>query len=187
MVATHAAGASGPLAELTAGELEERYCAYRRHQASLLVKALPREAIRPLYRRARARTAAAPHDPLALLVSLCEELLPLPPFDVWKADLLAHPDGHLRDLGDWAEAPAADRPATTAVRRFSADGRRWVAFLRAYRVAGGWRGLIAFRDESGRVFRTAGIFHEPCPTELTERFATFDDASLEAFLRSALP
>lgn len=153
----------------------------------MLASVVPREAVRPLYRRARARSGSSPDDPLALLVALCEELLPLPPFEVWKADLTAHPEGHLRDLGEWAEAPAADRPATLASRRFIADGIDWKALLRAYRRDGSWRAFVAFRDDAGRGYRTAEIFHEHGPAELERRFSSFDDASLRAFLRSSLP
>jgi hypothetical protein len=179
-------GARG-LAQLDPGELEARYRAYRRNQASMLAKVLPREAVRPLYRRARERAGSAPDDPLAVLVSLCEELLPLPPFDVWKADLFEHPEGHLSDLGDWAEAPVVERPLTLALRSFSCEGSPWLALLRAYRDGGGWRGSIAFKSRTGKVFRTTDVFHEPDPTELESRFSSFDEPALHAFLRSALP
>ncbi|HKJ02771.1 MAG TPA: hypothetical protein VJ997_09960, partial [Longimicrobiales bacterium] len=78
-------------------ELQDRYDAYRRRQATRLVQMIPREAVRPLYRRAReARRLGAlgdpgDDDPLALLVAFCQRLLPLPPFDAWLEDLRTNP------------------------------------------------------------------------------------------------
>ncbi|MGD8320025.1 MAG: hypothetical protein PVJ02_06210 [Gemmatimonadota bacterium] len=175
---------------LSAEELEMRYAVYRRRQASRLVQMLPRDAIRPLYRTAR-RAAGAPEslgDPLALLVAFCEELLPLPSFDVWCDDLRAHPDAHLADLDDSVDGPTADAPSTLAVQEVEVGGRRWRAHLRAYRDAGLWRGFIAFEDrDAGSVHRTAVVFCEGRPGDLRERFLSFGPAALRAFLRSALP
>lgn len=174
---------------LPSAELEERYAAYRRRQASLLARVLPREAIRPLYRRARnvAPPLGPEDDPLAVLLELCEKLLPLPPFEVWRADLVEYPEGHLDDLGDWADAPAAEAPFTLALRTLRTNGSTWLASLRAYRDTSGWRALIAFEDESGGRYRTAGVFHEHDPVDLKDRFMSFDEPALSAFLRSALP
>lgn len=175
------------LAELSIGELEARYRVYRRHQATLLARALPRDAVRPLYRRAYTRSPPPTNDdPLAVLRGLCEDILPLPPFEIWKADLEAYPEEHLRDLGDWGEAPTVDRPATVEMQTFPHGGVLWQAFLRVYREPEGWRGLIAFQQDSGPVYRTAGVFHEADPAELRQRFLSFDQPALEAFLRSAL-
>ncbi len=171
-------------------ELLAQYAAYRRRQARALIRLLPREAVRPLYRRAREGGSGegSPSDPLALLVSYCESLLPLPPFETWCDDLSEYPVAHLHDLDDSADAPTAEAPVTVEARLFSHDGHPWIAYLRSFRDEVAWRGHIAFEDRrSGRVHRTALIFRESDPADLRERFLSFESATLEAFLRSALP
>lgn len=176
-------------------ELVTRYEAYRRRQAARLVQMLPRDAIRPLYRRARdeaqrsgALGPAGDDDPLALLVAFCHDLLPLPPFEVWLGDLKAHPDGHLLDLAESADGPTPDAPSTMEERVVEYHGRPWRARLRSFRDEGLWRGYIAFEEhETGRVHRTAAVFCEDDPGDLRERFLSFESTALEAFLRSALP
>lgn len=144
-----------------------------------------------MYRRALGRrppTASRPTDPLAVLLEYCEELLPLPPFDVWKEDVRRNPSDHLRDVDDSAHAPTAAAPATLEVRTFEWLNQPWSAHLRSFRDREGWRGYIAFEERrTGRVHRTALIFHEADPTDLRERFLAFESISLGAFLRSALP
>jgi hypothetical protein len=168
-------------------ELAAQYAAYRRRQARGLIRLLPREAIRPLYRRALERGGAA-EDPLEALLRLCEQLLPLPPFDTWLEDRRAHATAHLQDLDDSAEAPTAEAPTTVEARRFAFAGNPWIARLRSYREGDRWRGYIAFEDEGARrVHRTALIFSEGDPVDVRERFLDFDLAALQAFLRSALP
>ncbi|HUF75092.1 MAG TPA: hypothetical protein VMM35_02380 [Longimicrobiales bacterium] len=172
------------------GELVAQYAAYRRRQARGLIRLLPREAVRPLYRRALAEgfDVEAAGDPLGALLSYCEQLLPLPPFDVWREDVRRHGTAHLQDLDDSAEAPTAEAPTTVVTRRFKSDDEPWIAHLRSYRERETWRGYIAFEDErTHRVHRTALIFRESDPVHVRERFLDFDLASLQAFLRSALP
>jgi len=184
-----------PLQYVSESELRERYDSYRRRQAARLVQMLPREAVRPLYRRARdeaIRSGAVgvgdDGDPLALLMRWCERLLPLPPFDVWMEDLRLFPDGHFADLEESTDGPTADAPSTMEVRALEVRGKPWLARLRSFREAGLWRGYIAFEEEgSGRVHRTAAVFCEADAAELRERFLSFERAALEAFLRSALP
>lgn len=191
-VPTHGAD---PVALATGEDLHVRYEAYCRRQAARLVQMLPREAVRPLYRRARNEALRADsmpdegeHDPLALLVRYCRALLPLPPFQVWADDLRRHPDGHFADLEESVDGPTADAPSTMESRPMSLHGRSWVAQLRSFREAGLWRGYISFQEEgSRRVHRTAAVFCEEGPGELRERFLSFEDTTLEAFLRSALP
>ena len=117
---------------------------------------LPREAVRPLYRRARdeARRADAladggEADPLALLARFCRRLLPLPPFEVWREDLRSHPEGHFADLEESADVPTADAPSTMEVRSLEVRGRPWLAHLRSFREAGLWRGYISFEEAGG--------------------------------------
>lgn len=176
-------------------DLRGRYAAYRRRQAARLVQMLPREAVRPLYRRARAEcerpaleVVGTEDDPLALLVAFSERILPLPPFEVWLDDLQRHPDGHLTDLADSVDGPTAEAPSTMEVRSVDYHGRPWLARLRSFCDAGLWRAYIAFEErDSGRVHRTAAVFCEAHPADLRERFLSFEPATLEAFLRSALP
>lgn len=179
-----------PSGELTEGrELERRYEAYRRAQAGRLVRMLPREAIRPLYRKACAAVGdPGSGDPLALLVRYCEDLLPLPPYEVWRTDVELHPAAYLADLDESVEAPTVDAPSTVVDREMNVRGRSWRASLRSFRDEGVWRGFIAFEsDGDPLIHRTGTIFCESDPTELRERFLSFEPATLEAFLRSSLP
>lgn len=186
---------SAPAGWLTQDELRKRYGAYRRRQAARLVQMLPKEAIRPLYRRARAAALRAGvssgelgGDPLALLVGFCETLLPLPPFATWCADLESHPDAHFADMEESVDGPTAEAPSTMDAREVRYGGRPWMARLRSFRDADLWRGYIAFEERgSGQVHRTATVFCEHRAHDLRERFASFDSSALEAFLRSALP
>ena len=165
-------------------ELRTGYDAYR-----ALVGLLPREVIRPLYRRASRsaeRNGDVASDPLALLLDFCEGLLPLPPFEVWRDDLERNPSEHRRTLHDAADAPTAAAPETLEARSFESRGQRWTAHCRAFRDGDAWRGYIVFRSEvAGPAHRTTLIFRESDPAALRERFTEFDLTALEAFLRSA--
>ena len=168
-------------------DLRRRYAAYRRRHATRLMHLMPREAVRPLYRRARAGTGDG-EDPLELLLGYCEALLPLPPFEVWQEDLIQSPDAHLEDLDESPDAPTSEAPSTVEVRSIVYHGRPWLARLKSYREGGVWRGYIAFADEdAGRTHRTAPVFRESDPVALRDRFLSFEPVALEAFLRSALP
>lgn len=175
---------------LDENELRAMYRAYRRRQARRLVAMLPREAIRPLYRAAldAAAPSDADRDPLEILVDHCGRLLPLPPFPVWRDDLLASPDAHLREAEDSHEAPTAARPVTLAARAVRHEGGVWEARLRAFPQDGAWRGYVAFeRSGAGASCRTAVVFREHGPEDLRDRFLEFEPVALEAFLRSSLP
>ena len=76
-----------PLDGLARGEspsdtvaLRGHHEAYCRQQVSLLLEIIPRDAVRPLYRRARTwateRGSHEPQDPMATLRGFCRELLP---------------------------------------------------------------------------------------------------------------
>jgi len=176
--------------ELSRDELRGRYRAYRRRQARGLLGMLPREAVRPLYRRALGAPGGedGASDPMRTLLAYCERLLPLPPFEVWSDDVRRNPEAHLYDVGDSAEAPSADAPVTVETRRFTVAERPWAAHLRSFRDGDAWRGFIAFEDvESRSVHRTALIFRECDPVDVRDRFLSFEGSSLAAFLRSALP
>ena len=172
-------------------ELDSRYEAYRRRQARGLLHMLPREAIRPLYRRPLSVVAgdpAPPLDPMELLVRYCERLLPLPPMRTWLEDVRRNPGAHLDAVDESAEAPSADAPVTVESRRFSFRDELWAAHLRSFRDGDVWRGFIAFESAtSSRVHRTALIFREPDVIRVRERFLSFEPSALGAFLRSSLP
>ncbi|MFQ5538306.1 MAG: hypothetical protein ACE5GJ_12740 [Gemmatimonadota bacterium] len=172
------------------GDLEERYRHYRKRQARRLVHMLPREAVRPLYRKALGLVpdAEAATDPLAVLVEFCERILPLPPFAVWRSDVERHPGAYLYDLDDGAGAPTAAAPSPIERRWFRFSGRAWTAVLNAYRDGDVWRGFVSFASGGARPpYTTAPIFCEPDPDALRERFQSFDSNALKAFLRSATP
>jgi hypothetical protein len=174
-------------------ELRARYASYRRRQARGLLRLVPREAIRPLYRRALATLAPGPlapaeTDSMETLLAYCERLLPLPPFESWLADVGVNPDAHLHDVDDSADAPGADAPVTVETRGLSLGDHSWDAHLRSFRDGDVWRGFIAFEDRrSHRVHRTALIFRESDPVDVRDRFLGFEASALAAFLRSALP
>lgn len=150
---------------------------------------MPREAIRPLVRRAMTEDLAPdPSDPMEALVALCERLLPLPPLETWLEDVMRNPEAHLNDVEASADAPTAEAPVTLETRSFSVGSEAWSAHLRSFRDGEAWRGFIAFEGPPpGPVHRTALIFMEPDPVDLRERFLSFGPTSLVAFLRSALP
>jgi hypothetical protein len=171
------------------------YEAYCRRQTQRLLALLPREAIRPLYREARrqlvetAAGAGDDKDPMAVLHAYCRKLLPLPPMDVWEADVASNPSAYLDDAATDEPLPESLAAARTVEARFfMADGRRWSATLGVHRDGGIWRGHIAFRTRDGtRTYRTAEIFREGGAEALRDRFQEFDDVTLHAFLRSARP
>ncbi len=184
-----------PSSHVDEGEFRVLYAAYRRRQAARLLQMLPRDAIRPLYRRARFAAVrdggghdVVGDDPLAFLVAYCETLLPLPPFEVWRADYELHPDAHFADLEDSLDGPTPESPSTMEARPLELAGAPWIAHLRAFQEGGFWRAFISFEEcGTGRLHRTAPVFYERDAAELRDRFLSFEPAALQAFLRSALP
>lgn len=173
-------------------DLASRYQTYRIRQAQGLVSLLPRDAIRPIY--ARARTWAEEtnlrvgKDPLATLLLYLQEILPLPPFDVWLKDRTEHLLAHLDE--EFISAPAhrrASPPVTVESRPVSLGRSHWRASLRLFRRDEAWRGFISFRPMGdGPGVRTADIFREEDPEEIRSRFLSFNAPTLQAFLRSVL-
>lgn len=86
--------------DLLSEELRAQYRSYRRRQARGLVRILPVEAVRPLYRMALNNVELDGSDPLEVLVQYCERILPLPPFEVWVADRSGYQAEHLRDMAE---------------------------------------------------------------------------------------
>lgn len=172
--------------------LKRLYLAYRRREVSSLLALLPREAIRPLYRRARAwaieQEVHEEKDPLATLFRYCGSLLPLPPFAIWLEDFRAHRSAYLRAVDEAPTGLTDDAPVTMDVRAFTEGGRTWYAALSVFRRDEAWRGYVGFRGEGSDVYvRTADIFRATDPVEVRDRFREFDSETLRAFLRSTLP
>ena len=173
--------------------LDSRYREYRRRQAKGLVSVLPKEAIRPLYAKARewGRNTGkeVEKDPLATLFLFLEELVPLPPQEVWEADRAQYLDAHVRE--EFASPPAHRRsspPVTVESRGMEMEGRRWRATLNLFRRDEAWRGFIVFNPlGETETVQTADIFREEDPDEIRNRFLGFHNQTLQAFLRSVLP
>lgn len=184
---------SRPLLPDREPELADRYRRYRRRQARGLVSLLPSDAVRPLYARARRwakeRTVEPGQDPLALLLSYLEDLMPLPPLARWAEDRRRFPGAHLEE--EFESAPAhgtSSPPVAVENRAVEMEGERWVASLRLFREHDAWKGFIAFGGPgAGEGLRTTDIFREEDPEEIRGRFRAFHDQTLQAFLRSVLP
>ena len=175
--------------------LRARYEAYCAQQAAALPGLLPRGGVRALYRRARAQVSEPIEDPLALLVAHCRTLLALPPFDVWLEDYLRDRAPYLESL-DVLGGPRREAPVMVEVRRLQHQGQGWLAGLLLFRGPSGWRGFISFHEEEGAPGsveasaprpRTGEIFREDSSEAIRVRFRSFSPATLQAFLRSALP
>lgn len=179
-------------APATSRAAHEAYC---RRQAMRLLALLPSGAVRPLYARARAwATERGIHegkDPLATLRGYCRELLPLPPYRAWVADVLANPDAHARaptNPGSDDDVAGEPDPVTVEVRPVRHDAETWYASLNVAPGDDAWRGFIAFhRGPDSRTYRTADVFRETTADDVRSRFRGFDDEALRAFLRSVLP
>ena len=135
--------------------LRERYEAYCGLQASLLLEIIPREAVRPLYRRARTwaseRGSHDLKDPMATLRCFCRELLPLPPFEVWCLDYQGHRLAHVSEGMERSPSAGPMEPIAVAISRIEHDAEPWQGTLEVYR--GGKRGGGSFA--SGAMERRA--------------------------------
>ncbi len=175
-----------------AATLRGRYEAYCRQQISLLLEIIPREAVRPLYRRARVwateRGLHESKDPMSTLRGFCHEVLPLPPFEVWLLDYESHRVAHLGSGGEsWSLADPME-PIAVDVRRLEHEAEPWRGTLEVYRGGDAWRGLIRFqRDGEESQFLTGEIFCEDDLQDLRDRFNSFTVPTMSAFLRSTLP
>ena len=172
--------------------LEMRYEGYCQRQVSRLLELIPREAVRPLYRRARTwameQGVHESKDPMSTLRAFCRELLPLPPFEVWRSDYennrLAHRSAGVE------RSPVAEpmEPVEIEVRRIEHEAEPWQGTLEVYRGDDRWRGVIRFQldGEEGQ-FRTGEIFCEDDLQDLRDRFSSFTALAMISFLRSTLP
>ena len=172
--------------------LKGRYEEYCRQQVFLLLEIIPREAVRPLYRRARTwATERGVHDskdPMSTLRLFCREVLPLPPFEVWLMDYDTHRLTHVSTGLGLLPVPEPMEPIAVEFRRLEHEAEPWHGTLEVYRGGDAWRGLIRFqRDGEEGQFRTGEIFREDDLQDLRDRFISFTAPTLRAFLRSTLP
>ena len=174
-------------------ELDARYVEYCRRQAKGLVSILPKEAIRPLYARARRWGRETGNevekDPLATFLLYLEDLLPLPSREIWEQDRVNHLDAHVKEEFDSPQAYHRDSaPVTVESRGMMLGDQRWRATLNLFRQHEAWRGFIVFhRLGDKEILRTADIFREEDPDEIRKRFLGYHNQTLQAFLRSVLP
>ena len=172
--------------------LKGHYEEYCRQQVTLLLEIIPREAVRPLYRRAwiwaTERGLHDTKDPMSTLRVFCREVLPLPPFEVW---LLHHENRRVAPAGEGVEwTPLAEPMELVAVdvRRMGHESEPWQGTLEVYRGGDAWRGLIRFQRHGGEGhFRTTEIFCEDDLQDLRNRFNSFTAPTMSASLRSTLP
>ena len=172
--------------------LRGRYEGYCRQQVSLLLEIIPREAVRPFYRRARAwateRGLHESKDPMSTLRGFCREVLPLPPFEIWHLDYEKHPAAHVSAGAERSLLAEPMEPIAVDVRRIEHEAEPWQGTLEVYRGGDVWRGLIRFqRDGEEGHFRTGEIFCEDDLQDLRDRFISFTAPTMSAFLRSTLP
>ena len=161
-------------------------------QLKSLPAVLPRDGVRALYRSARRQVTGEVVDPLALLVEECRRVLPLPPFDLWAQDYLRNRRYHLEEM-EIGVGPRKGSPVTIDVRRLQHGGRSWVAELAVFHEPPLWRGLITFHLEgieggAQHIVRhsTGDVFREDHSEDVRERFRSFSEDTLQAFLRSAI-
>jgi hypothetical protein len=172
--------------------LRERYARYQLQQGRELLALLPREGIRSLLRRRLTDERSGTGSQFAMeeLASACAELLPLPPFEIWLRDFHANRPAYLEIdvLGPAGPEGPEGAPVTVAVRSFLADGEAWTAELIVRADPPGWCGSLHFRrGESQAGARTGDVFRADRAEGIRERFRSFDDHTLQAFLRSSLP
>ena len=153
---------------------------------------LPRGGVRALYRRARGQVTGEVVDPLALLVEECRGVLPLPPFELWAQDYLRNRRYHIEEM-ELGVGPRKGAPAAIDMRRLQHGGQSWVAELAVFHEPPLWRGLITFQlagAEGGaqniRRHSTGDVFREEHCEDVRERFRSFSEGTLQAFLRSAI-
>jgi hypothetical protein len=172
--------------------LRDRYARYRIQQGRELLTLLPREGIRALLRHRLASARPRESSGLAMeeLAAACADLLPLPPFERWLQDFRHNRTAYLESdtFGPAGPQSPEGAPVTVAVRSFLADGEAWTAELVVHPDGPRWCGLLHFhRGEGEPMARTGEIFRESRSDVVRDRFRSFDDHTLRAFLRSSLP
>lgn len=177
-----------------APDLRARYERYRLGEALDFLHLVPRDGVRALYAEARSwAKKEGMHDGRSPMDSLLRYLLmrlPLPTFEVWRADLQRAPIEHAVRASETASGQAGPSSVTIASRAFQHHRRRWEAGLNVFPDGDRWRGYISFaqpvkRSERTDV-RTADIFLEPDPATIREAFQGYRSDTLAGLLRSSL-
>lgn len=174
--------------------LQDRYDLYRKTQGRELLNVIPREGVRTLLRHFREDGGPTPDSPpgenvLEWLAERCCDVLPLPPFEVWAEEFHAARRSFSSVPGPPLAPEAPDgAPVTVDVRPLLHRGQEWIAALALRADEHQWLGHIRFHAAGqARVYTTGDVFREPSPMEVRKRFRAFDERTLSAFLRSALP
>ena len=177
--------------------LRDRYEEYCRTQGRELLNLVPREGVRSLLRLLHdvdgmptsSDGDSASGDALDRLAELCRRLLPLPPFEVWTEDFHRARSAYAGLPGPPLAPQAEDgRPVTVAVRALTHRSEPWVADLALRPLEGRWVGHVRFHRPGDPSFvQTGEILREDTPQDVRERFGDFDEGTLVALLRSALP
>ena len=176
--------------------LKPGYELYRRREAMGLLSLIPRDRFRGFLAQARewARTLKDPlegpdaQDPLRPAVEFALHLLPLPPFAVWVEDFLSHRARYMDSLGQEVVGATPRDPVLVRRRRFLGPKQEpWSATLMVRPGQPGWNGFMRFESPDHLPATTADVFREETIQEVQDRFVSFHDDTLRAFLRSALP
>ena len=170
--------------------LQSRYRAYRLEQGRALLGLVPREGLRALVRAAGVGAAGDGEASLDALAAYCADRMPLPPLAVWVRDFATHREAHIADAPLLEAGPRSPdgAPVAVAVRGFRSAGVERVARLVVRPRGEDWEGAVEFPTVGdGRPTRTAPVFREATVPAIRNRFDSFDDRTLEAFLRSTLP
>jgi hypothetical protein len=154
--------------------LYERYCEV---EAAELLRLLPREGLRSLWRHGMADEPSVDR-----MREIARDVLPLPPYELWVQSYLDNRRSYLDRLGIPA-APSRPDPVTVSTRPVRED--LW-AHLNLSHRDGEWFGYISFHGR-GSGLRTTDIFRGEDPAEIRDRFEGFTGPTLEAFLRSVAP
>lgn len=185
---------TSPAEGIASAHLLRRYRSYRARQGRELLTLLPREGLRSIIRAVRDAGECdldfSSSDGLQLLAERCERLLPLPPFEEWIRDFRRNQAAYGGPEAPPIAPEGVDRgPVTVDVREFLAiDGTSWVAALDLQGAEDRWTGSLRFHSPSEAVVcRTGAILREEDPRAVRDRFLGFDQATLQALLRSTRP
>ena len=173
----------------------EKYNRYCQSQAAYLLQIVPRDSVRPLYRKARkwgiSNGIHDTKDPMATLYCFCRALLLLPSFEGWLEDYSSHSLDYLKANSMSQQPSYAIEPSewvTVESRVIEYGGDRWHAHLDVYRGNDLWKGHIRFHRENDNIqLKTCAIFFDDETRDLRGSFCSLTFNTLTDFLRSVLP